>query len=464
VLREIPAIGYYLVQVPIGTEGAFINSIKADSRVLKALPNPVGMRGSAPGVWILEGCGDDHDARVEGTLEAEGGSVGSCQNIQDSKHNIDGDEVMARIVTVGNVERTDPALVNLSSYGSHLNGIQFDGLTLAEQVQAQNEWVNFMSIVLDAIGDLPPAYRDNLVITMCAGNNNMDITGLMAVLRQNPDYAAILHNNVLIVGTDLMQGNFSPNDPDFAYMNNPEAANGTSFAAPGAMAIIQKIMNETGASAKVALQAAKAAIAKNAGHQLVKTEAVLTLTITKAGNGTGTVTATAGAATPNEPGPKYTLGAIVTLTEQPGPGSTFGGWSGDAGGTASSTTVTMTANKAVTATFNAPVNSLSLAITSQTWTPNFFNGQLVSYSVVVTGTASGPVGSGLGVVSFDFGSVANFATPSWTATSNTRGPTDPATTTWLVSESFAGTDEVLTISLGNAFTNPSEIFVHASPP
>jgi pimeloyl-ACP methyl ester carboxylesterase len=123
---------------------------------------------------------------------------------------------------------------------------------------------------------------------------------------------------------------------------------------------------------------------------------------------------------------------------------------------------------AVTLTINPPGGSLSLAITSQTWTPHYFNGQISSYSAVVKGTASGPVASGLRVVSFDFGSGGDLkiVADSWTAGSlgnPDRGSGDPATTTWTVTESFAGLDEVLTISLGNAFTNPSTIYVRAHP-
>ncbi len=122
---------------------------------------------------------------------------------------------------------------------------------------------------------------------------------------------------------------------------------------------------------------------------------------------------------------------------------------------------------AVTLTINPQsTGDLSLAITSQTWTPSYFNGQIVSYSAVVKGTASGPINSGLRVVSFDFGSVGDFVVDSWTAGSPgnpDRGAGDPATTTWTVTESFAGLDEVLTISVGNAFSNPSTIYVHAHP-
>jgi len=47
---------------------------------------------------------------------------------------------------------------------------------------------------------------------------------------------------------------------------------------------------------------------------------------------------------------------MVTLTATPDPGFQFSGWSGDASGTASSTTVMMDGNKTVTATFT-PINS-----------------------------------------------------------------------------------------------------------
>jgi pimeloyl-ACP methyl ester carboxylesterase len=124
---------------------------------------------------------------------------------------------------------------------------------------------------------------------------------------------------------------------------------------------------------------------------------------------------------------------------------------------------------AVTLTINPQsTGDLSLAITSQTWTPLSSGGQVYAYSAVVKGTASGPVNSGLGVVSFDFGSGGDLqiVADSWTAGSPgnpARGPGDPATTTWTATESFAGLDEVLTISLGNAFSNPSTIYVHAHP-
>ncbi|SFO27444.1 Listeria/Bacterioides repeat-containing protein/Por secretion system C-terminal sorting domain-containing protein [Chitinophaga sp. YR627] len=60
----------------------------------------------------------------------------------------------------------------------------------------------------------------------------------------------------------------------------------------------------------------------------------------------GTVTASPNAAA-------YTAGTVVTLTAAPTSGYTFSGWSGAASGTATTTTVTMNSNLAVTASFTA---------------------------------------------------------------------------------------------------------------
>jgi uncharacterized repeat protein (TIGR02543 family) len=67
-----------------------------------------------------------------------------------------------------------------------------------------------------------------------------------------------------------------------------------------------------------------------------------TLTVTTVGS--GSVSKSPSQAT-------YTWGTIVTLTAIPSTGWSFSSWSGDASGTSLSTTVNMTSNKAVTATF-----------------------------------------------------------------------------------------------------------------
>src|SRR5213078_1010894 len=81
----------------------------------------------------------------------------------------------------------------------------------------------------------------------------------------------------------------------------------------------------------------------------------VTLTVTKAGSGSGTVTS-------SPPGincgptcsAAYDSGTRVTLTATPAAGSIFGGWSGCDAVSGATCSVTMTAARAVTATFNLP--------------------------------------------------------------------------------------------------------------
>jgi len=66
-----------------------------------------------------------------------------------------------------------------------------------------------------------------------------------------------------------------------------------------------------------------------------------------------TINATNGAVTKNPDKAGYAYGEVVTLQAVPNQGYTFSGWSGDASGTSISTTVTMNANKTVTAGFTS---------------------------------------------------------------------------------------------------------------
>ncbi len=69
-----------------------------------------------------------------------------------------------------------------------------------------------------------------------------------------------------------------------------------------------------------------------------------TLTVAMAGTGSGVVSPTVGTH-------QYLYGDVVTLTATPLISSTFVGWSGDVSGTSSPITLTMDANKTITATF-----------------------------------------------------------------------------------------------------------------
>jgi uncharacterized repeat protein (TIGR02543 family) len=62
------------------------------------------------------------------------------------------------------------------------------------------------------------------------------------------------------------------------------------------------------------------------------------------------------------PSPPYYYGTVVTLTASANPGYSFDYWSGDASGTNPVTTVTMTADKSVTAHFSQDVYTLSISV------------------------------------------------------------------------------------------------------
>ncbi len=94
----------------------------------------------------------------------------------------------------------------------------------------------------------------------------------------------------------------------------------------------------------------------------------------------GTVTASPSQAT-------YTHGQVVTLTAAPSAGYGFSSWSGDASGTAASTTVTMDSNKSVTAAFvlNTYTLNISSANGTVTKSPNqatYTHGQTVTVTAV----------------------------------------------------------------------------------
>lgn len=300
VLARTPIVGYYLAGVAAGQETAFVGGMGRVSGVVDVFPNPVGFgagqaashgaifaTATAPGATVFESCAatNTHRAAVIRVLIDNGGVLKRCRDItaDDSRGLNDFHQVVTAILAEANENgASTPTLINLSTYGTAqdssgrwLNGGDYNAQPAVIRRNLVRNWKLFMTAVLNSIGALPPEYRKNFLITICAGNNNMPITSALADLRKNPRFAAILSANVLVSTTTLTKGNYSTTDGDVAYCNNPEAANGTSFAAPGCLAVIQNVMAATGATLDVAIKAAKQAIAGNASHRLVLSEAVL---------------------------------------------------------------------------------------------------------------------------------------------------------------------------------------------
>jgi hypothetical protein len=91
------------------------------------------------------------------------------------------------------------------------------------------------------------------------------------------------------------------------------------------------------------------------------------LRVNKTGTGAGTVTDTTipgEISCGDDCSGVYDSGAVVTLTETPTTGSTFGGWGGACSGTATTCAVTMSGDESVTATFDSvtPIVSYNLNV------------------------------------------------------------------------------------------------------
>jgi len=99
------------------------------------------------------------------------------------------------------------------------------------------------------------------------------------------------------------------------------------------------------------------------------------------------ISASNGTVTANPSQATYTHGQVVTLTATPSTGYSFSSWSGDASGTAASTTITMDANKSVTAAFTLNTYTLSISAANGTVTRDpeqatYTHGQTVTLTAV----------------------------------------------------------------------------------
>ncbi len=138
---------------------------------------------------------------------------------------------------------------------------------------------------------------------------------------------------------------------------------------------------------------------------VVTVEEAYVLTVDKAGSGEGSVVATVGDGTVLLPGTLQDLpsGSVVTLTATAAPTSTFINWGGDVAGTAKLITITMDANKSVTATFYA---NADLAASQQ------IRATFSGYKIIIVARNLGPQPAPGAVVSDTFPS--NLTDITWT--------------------------------------------------
>jgi hypothetical protein len=162
------------------------------------------------------------------------------------------------------------------------------------------------------------------------------------------------------------------------------------------------------------------------------TPSTFTLTVTTAGTGSGTVRS-------SPTGPSYSAGTNVTLTATADAGSTFSGWSGACTSTSSTCSVTMDANKSVTATFTRSGGGGGVTT---------FDG---SYVGRYTGRLGGSTVSDVVIFSVSNGVITVREPVAGTGTVNASG-----------SATFAGSLPGTDCSFTGAFTSQSSTIVNAS--
>lgn len=275
ILSKAPVVGYYLVGTPVGTESNFIAAMQSNPSVYLALPN-VAASYMSSGINVIDNCPGTHGQDVQATLTDCGGTISNCHDDDDGYGRPDLDQTLEYIWSSVSLTGNN-SLINISTSGG-LNGKDYTVQEDTTKIWAENNWKEVLTIFLTSISQMNANLRANLVVTLCAGNGNMPLTGLLAEIRTDPKLADVLKNNVLLVGanTSVYEGaNDAPDDPDFANMTSasaPNGAMGTSFAAPRAMCTIQKVIDQEGLTAKDALRVVKLAVATNPNHELILAE------------------------------------------------------------------------------------------------------------------------------------------------------------------------------------------------
>lgn len=282
VRSKIPSLGYYLIESSASITGNVINDLQANTEVDYACPKVV-VHLSA---MVLDGCGsgvpdgESHAQKVIKNLEECGGAFETCDGIINLSGDVVEDYILHGMIKDIQSKPNGSILINISA-AAGLNDGSWPSQSANDRIFYEHTWYYFMRDLLHIIGGLDNSYRSRLIVSVASGNGNMPITDMLGQLRVDPMNAQILEENILLVSnkadsTGTMGGNYAPNDPDVVVLDNPDAASGTSFAAPCALGIIQDVIDSEGVTTSEALKAVKLASAAD-GERLVDPTVVVAM-------------------------------------------------------------------------------------------------------------------------------------------------------------------------------------------
>lgn len=193
------------------------------------------------------------------------------------------------------------------------------------------------------VATLTAAANTGYTFTGWSGDAAGTSASVTVTMNGNKSVTANFSQNTYTLATTATNGTIakSPSKTTYTY---GEAVTLTAAANPG--------YTFTGWSGDATGTSASVTVTMNANKSVTANFSPKTYTLTTAA-ANGTVTKTPSKTT-------YTYGEVVTLTAAANTGYTFNGWSGDATGTSASVTITMNANKSITANFIQNTNHAPL--------------------------------------------------------------------------------------------------------
>lgn len=266
VLGKIPAIKFYHIEVGVSAANQFLSSMQSSGKVHTVKPNIISYPKA--GAIIFDACNDVHGTAVRSALQNCAGTYEKCVNVPTTTGlGVPTSMSVNAITAEVNASKGGTTLINMS-YNAGLTDEDWDLVNNSKAIKARQDWIDNMACLLNGIAGIPSKQREQLVVTLAAGNENMPVGDLLESLRgQSADngipFSDILKNNLLIVTTDSLlvsgiKANYAElSDPDVVIIDQPISSQGSSLAAPCAMGYIQAVMQQKGATASEALKAMK---------------------------------------------------------------------------------------------------------------------------------------------------------------------------------------------------------------
>lgn len=266
VLGKIPVIKFYHVEVDVNAVNQFVSSMQSSGKVFAVKPNIISYPKA--GAVIFDACNDAHGNMVRAALQNCAGTYEKCVNVPTtSLLGVPTSMSVNAITAEVNANNGGTTLINMS-YNAGLRDEDWDLANNTKAIKAREDWISNMYCLLNGIANMPAKKRENLVLTISAGNENMPVGDLLQALRgkyadNGTPLQNILRDNLLIVTTDSLlvsgiKANYAElSDPDVVIINQPISSQGSSFAAPCAMGYMQSVMQQKGVSAAEALKAMK---------------------------------------------------------------------------------------------------------------------------------------------------------------------------------------------------------------